>query len=989
MAPMSEAEVQANKRKRDADDQSRKKRRRHERTPRKPALEGGQLLEPETPSKSKGLERISEDQEQKALVLSNPDTQVEKQEKRKPRTSSRKEKPSRDISCKWSVSNPIGGRILDIDPVITEDERHLILPYNNSLQVYSTAESLLVRKIPLHLSRTDGKRDQLVAIWPSSVSPNILWVASYYGFIWGIDWTTGSGSKNHVALSCDRLYDMSVESVKIGNELRDVVYVSTKEKQAYKVTAYDIQKLKVVSSKPIFSHAAPIENLRVSQQGRVFAAYAGRDIIFGIHKNDSLSTVGDLNYEVITLDASDEITCMDLRVTSRVHLSRRSQREVNDTPVVDIVVGCARGIIFAYSDVLPKIRALQNAGERHHALQPRKYHWHRRAVHAVKWSRDGNYIVSGGSETVLVIFQLDTQKMDFLPHLSAKIENIVVSKPGSAYVVHLDDNSAMVLSTAEMKPITYISGIQAMLTPKPISKDDSIKRVGQYTPDRLTAIPAAISPVDSSQMMLSVGSGQQLSYSGCGPSMPLVQALDLTTMQSVSRQALARTLPTDVNITSKGYPVTEPRVTRMKYSYDGRWFATIDEWQPPSRDLVSTEDSLDLKETYLKFWTVSADSQNLELVARINAPHHSSSAGAVYDLAADPQSDRFATIGGDGVVRVWQPSVRQRDGIPVMGNKGQPLYTWNCSLAIPLYGDETAGDGDVVSEPFQGSGALAFSEDGSALVCATTHEQGSVVHVIDTESGRIRNSLNGLIKGNVQGVSILSTNLVVLSDALMVYDLVFDELRYGVQLRMARGAGAAEAEAEDVHGPGASVMTHLAADFKTGRFAVAVSRAKKGSTKVRSEVAVFSPEHCEPELVQSLPSPVISLVTSTGSSGFLLLDSAAQLWLVRESMDTKALAFAQPLADLQLENVPAEETREGDGMPVALLEDDEEHASDDDVDVDMTDAANGDVVYPAVVAPQRLAEIFDTAPSFAMPPIEDIFYQVTKLFSAKTAASAA
>jgi len=591
--------------------------------------------------------------------------------------------------------------------------------------------------------------------------------------------------------------------------------------------------------------------------------------------------------------------------------------------------------------------------------------------------------VSGGSEAVLVLLQLDTQKMDFLPHLSAKIENIVVSKPGSAYVVHLDDNSAMVLSTAEMKPITYISGIQAMLTPKPVSKDDSIRRIGQYTSDRLAAIPAAMSPSNSSQMMLCVGNGQHLSYSGCGPSMPLMQALDLTTMQSVSRQALARTHPTDVNLTSKGYPVTEPRVTRMKYSYDGRWFATIDEWQPPSRDLVSAEEPLDMKETYLKFWTVSAENQNLELVARINAPHHAITAESVFDLAADPQSDRFATIGGDGVVRVWQPSIRQRDGIPVKGSKGQPLHTWNCSQVIPLYGDET-GDSDVVSEPLQGSGAVAFSEDGSVLVCATSHERGSIVQVIDTESGRIRNSLNGLIKGNVQGISILSTNLIVLSDALMVYDLVFDELRYGVQLRKAKGA-----EAEDAHGPGASVMTHLATDFKAGRFAVAVSRAKRGSSKVNSELAVFSPDNCEPELVQSLTNPIISLVTSTGSSGFLVLDSAAQLWLVNESMDTKALAFAQPLADLQLEHVPAGETKEADDVPALLLEQDEEHPSDDDMDVDMTDATNGDVVYPAVVAPQRLAELFDIAPSFAMPPIEDIFYQVTKLFSAKTAAPTA
>lgn len=228
-----------------------------------------------------------------------------------------------------------------------------------------------------------------MAVCPSAVSPNLLWVASYGGFIWAIDWTTGNGSQDHVALSCDRLYDISVDSVKIGNEMRNIIYVSSKDKQACKVTAYDIQNLKVVASKTVFSHTSAIENVRAAHRGHIFAAYADRDIILGTHRNDTLSTLEDLIYEVITLDASDQITCMDIRVSSRVHLSRRSQREVNDAAVVDIVIGSARGVVFVYNDLLPQIRALHNSNTRHHALQPRKYHWHRRAVHAVKWSGDG------------------------------------------------------------------------------------------------------------------------------------------------------------------------------------------------------------------------------------------------------------------------------------------------------------------------------------------------------------------------------------------------------------------------------------------------------------------------------------------------------------------------------------------------------------------------------------------------------------------------
>ncbi|KAI0452680.1 WD40-repeat-containing domain protein [Xylaria acuta] len=979
MAPETAAEAIANKRKRELDEHGKRKRRRQDRILTKPTVANGQPLDPEVALQVNGSENGPGHEEGMILDTVKADDQVGQQEKRKHRSRTRKGGILKDGGCTWKVSKPIGGRMLDIDPVLTDDEKHLILAYNTSLQVYSAPESHLLRRIQLSFARVDGRRDQIAVVCPSATSPNLLWVASYGGSIWLIDWTTGAGSEVHITLDCDRLHDMFVDLVKVGKDARDVLYVSAKREQAWHIIAYDVQNLELVGSKPIFSYTSAIENLRVAHLGHTFAAYAERNIIFGYRTHEAASSFDDLTYEVVTLDASDEITCLDLQVTSRVHLNRKSQREASDAPVIDLVIGCSRGAVFIYNDLLPQIRLLNTPKARHHALQPRKYHWHRKAVHAVKWSRDGNYIISGGSESTMVLWQLDTQKMDFLPHLSATIENIVVSKHGSAYALHLDDNSTIVLSTAEMKPITYISGIQAMLTPRPISKDDSVKRIGQYTPDRLTNIPAAMSPSNSSQMLLCVGNGQQLSYSGSGPSMPLLQALDITTMQSVSRQALTRTNPTDVNVTSRGHPVTEPRVTGMKYSHDGRWLVTTDEWQPPSRDIDPLDgSSSERRESYLKFWSVSAENQGLELMTRIDAPHHSSQAESVFDLAADPKSDRFATIGGDGVARLWQPTIRQRDGVLIKGKKGRELYSWSCSQAISLYGNETMGDLDASNESFRGSGAVAFSEDGSVLVCAAVHEHGTVVQVIDTESGKIRNSLNSLIKGSVQGISILSTNLVVLSDALMVYDLVLDELRYGVQLRKAKGS-----DDKDAHGPGASVMTHLATDFQTGRFAVAISGAKKGSSKVRSELAIFTPEQCEPELVQSFPSPITSLVSSVSSSGFLVLDSAAQLWSVVESLDTKSLAFAQPLADLQLDQ---EVLADGEvsHTPALLLEGDDEQASEDEIDVDMTDATDGDAIYPAVVAPQRLAELFDTAPSFAMPPIEDIFYQVTKMFSAKT-----
>ncbi len=47
------------------------------------------------------------------------------------------------------------------------------------------------------------------------------------------------------------------------------------------------------------------------------------------------------------------------------------------------------------------------------------------------------------------------------------------------------------------------------------------------------------------------------------------------------------------------------------------------------------------------------------------------------------------------------------------------------------------------------------------------------------------------------------------------------------------------------------------------------------------------------------------------------------------------------------------------------------------------DVGEDDYADAVVIAPQLLADIFDAAPAFAMPPIEELFYQITGLISSK------
>ena len=118
----------------------------------------------------------------------------------------------------------------------------------------------------------------------------------------------------------------------------------------------------------------------------------------------------------------------ELRLPSEIStFDARSSMEhrAGNAPKVDIAVGVDSGEIMLYEDLLFKLMGKEGK-KTTTDIAPRNLHWHRSAVNSVKWSVDGNYLISGGSETVLILWQLDTSQKQHLPHLTSEIMNITV-----------------------------------------------------------------------------------------------------------------------------------------------------------------------------------------------------------------------------------------------------------------------------------------------------------------------------------------------------------------------------------------------------------------------------------------------------------------------------------------------------------------------------------------------------------------------------------
>ena len=593
----------------------------------------------------------------------------------------------------------------------------------------------------------------------------------------------------------------------------------------------------------------------------------------------------------------------------------------------------------------------------------------------------GNYVISGGQETTLVLWQLETERRQYLPHLGTAIENVVVSPFGSSYGVRLADNSAMILSTTELRPTFSIAGIQAPAVQQqrlPLPFVPTVTAATQKkSADLSSKIPACASLTGPGRLLVAVPPASASKQSSMAPAKAsYLQTFDVGSGHQISRQALTRTKVTTLNMGPEANMIEEPDVSHIQTSSDGEWLASIDEWRPPERDLEPfafdqirlSEETVLREEIYLKFWSWNVDTKMWELTSRIDNPHASPACdhydrGGVLDLVSDPSSVSFATIGGDCIVKTWRPAIRRRNGLEVKGKDGKSLRTWYCQNVTPLEVSDFANKTGLTGAK------LAYSQDGSVIAASLQLSIASPIYIIDTQSGEIQSVHTGLYAGPLIGLGIVHKFLVTLSDELCVYDLVNEKLQYGIELA-AHGVSPAKR----------SILSHLAVDADESIFAIAIPHIAK--SKLESKVAVFDTTDATPQFLKHLPGEITTLVSAPGRREFYAIDSAAQ---VRSITPGRSVALA-PMVLPEDKVAPARGLSDlfGSGRKVQT-------GGDSSKDAGLTVTKFGSVTRapgveregPRVVRQDRLAEVFDAGEAYALPPVTDLFEQVAMLYIGK------
>jgi NET1-associated nuclear protein 1 (U3 small nucleolar RNA-associated protein 17) len=86
--------------------------------------------------------------------------------------------------------------------------------------------------------------------------------------------------------------------------------------------------------------------------------------------------------------------------------------------------------------------------------QTTAFHWHAHAVSSLAFTSNGAYLLSGGEEAVLVIWQLHTGKKEFVPRMGAPIKTLAVLKATAGeeeYLLGLADATYAFVNSGTLK----------------------------------------------------------------------------------------------------------------------------------------------------------------------------------------------------------------------------------------------------------------------------------------------------------------------------------------------------------------------------------------------------------------------------------------------------------------------------------------------------------------------------------------------------------
>lgn len=698
-------------------------------------------------------------------------------------TSTSHKKQSNNVGLKsWSVTKTVGGKFTSVNPLFTADKSHFIVLTSLEVRVYLLSTRQCVRSVAIDTSNVTD-----MSIMGSDKERILL--SRSTGECVVVNWQ-------------ERQVERTIE---VGVPVKKIVTVYSEDR--FLLLSEHNHELQLIShdtqqGNSIISKRKNGRLFAISNSGKFFAFYS-------YHKKTEYITAGQL------AEGGESLVREKTFKRSRPVLSLA----VSDDGLV--AVGSTTGVVdlyyecFAATENEPAMRALK---------------WHVDSVLTLSFSLDGDYLLSGGKEKVLVFWQLDTDNTQFLPRLGGEIRNIIVDPSSELYALTLGGDEVLVLSAVDLTSRLQVSGVKANFTKLPNDpererkrrkkngNDDDNDRVGDFTAQFYIdpKTKNGYFPTKSSQ----------------------IQVYDIAKDEQDSVFTVASTIQTGK--VRKEELIEDPQVNQVAFTHDGKWMATVDETVSPAIDGLLSKDD---KEVSLKFWHRSEKSGKWELATRVASPHGANK--SVLDIIpADPSyhdGHAFVSAANDGGVRLWRPTAINEIG----NNKSGPrTVAWSVRKILP--------PGSMTSSAV----ALTWSEDSSVIILGFE----TSTYVIDASNFTIHRVMPNILGSRVRSLKIIGNYLVALSKTrLVVWNLLNDSQLWSIYVQAPQGG-----------------RRLIAYDAASQRIALATNYFTK-DYKVESKTYIFSVTSPMPIHIESHNQGISAVNLVPGTHSFNVLDVNARI----------------------------------------------------------------------------------------------------------------
>lgn len=656
----------------------------------------------------------------------------------------------------WGLNSYGGGKPLKCGGVYSFDNKHYIQPFNNLLRVYFISTRQCIKTIyQLDL-------EFVVAVNIDPVQPNLVWLFTRTGGVTIVNW------KDRVAEAVvyqneqwrkdsslieviDFRFNFSLGSYeiialdgKLSNKnghkrtVSKIVCLVAKGQDHVTLGLVEVEELVVIRDVIISSKSLNCKNV-------VFLTKTNED---GKEANFALEVVELRSFNV---NKQQKIDLKSVSKQSSMHVTALAVSNVGL-----IAAGYRSGVVEVMYDF--------------GASESKVMKWHIDAVGALSFTKENNYLISGGREKVLVFWQIESDKLQFLPRLNGPIEAIgtnyvspdidstVSQNETDYYTVQLavGDNGELeylVLNSLELTSRLAIGSLR-LSTGRSLGglvKEAKRLELGTEAVYKVKHAYSSALEINSVDKCLYLLGGSEIQcYS-------LVKDQQLYSLNVIPKVQIGK-VKSEVNI-------VDPRVGLMKFTCDGRWLVTFDEYETPKIDRIVSEN--DVKYS-LKFWSYNEagdGSSRWELASKIVDPHGANVriVAVLPAPAAYYGGHAFVTVDSTGGVRLWRPQEAKK--------KSQP---WSLRKLI----------GSLTSKPVVDV-TSQWSQDGSLLIIGLNNVLFKVPVSNFDSWGYLLADARLVNSKSIKALKLVNDDkhLVVVSDEYLVnYDIINNRIKYQYKL---------------------------------------------------------------------------------------------------------------------------------------------------------------------------------------------------------------